>query len=184
MYNNPYFIPGYYPANIAPTLTRGIMTNTAPALARGMSANIAPSLARGIPQADILNNTARAGGLFQRLGTSLAGIRKLNWSGLINNTSKTLGIINQTIPVVRQVGPIFNNMKQMVRVASIFKDETDGKKVTNSTNQNNNNNQQPTYTNKQITTKQNNNQNPKTNPEQIYTSNKEDIDASPTFFLK
>lgn len=53
------------------------------------------------------------------------GIKAINWTGLINNTSKTLGIINQTIPMVKQVGPMMNNMKSMLKLASVFKDETD-----------------------------------------------------------
>lgn len=73
-------------------------------------------------------NIARNGGLFSRLGGSVRGI---NWQGLLNNTSKTLGVINQAIPVVKQVGPMFNNMKSMLRIASLFKDETDPPKNNN-----------------------------------------------------
>ena len=47
------------------------------------------------------------------------------FTSLINNTSKTLGIINQGIPLVKQVGPVMNNMRSMMKIASIFKDETD-----------------------------------------------------------
>jgi hypothetical protein len=35
---------------------------------------------------------------------------------LLNNTQKTLGIINQAIPVFYQVKPIWNNAKTMFRV--------------------------------------------------------------------
>lgn len=65
--------------------------------------------------------TARTGGLFSRL----AGLKGINWQGLLNNTSRTLGVINQAIPIVKQVGPMYNNMKSMLKVASLFKDETD-----------------------------------------------------------
>ena len=71
-----------------------------------------------------LNNTRNLG-LFSRLGNSLNAIKAINWTGFINNTSKTLGIINQTIPLVKQVGPMMNNMKSILKIASIFKDETD-----------------------------------------------------------
>jgi len=39
-----------------------------------------------------------------------------NWGGLLNNTQKTLSIINQAIPVFYQVKPIWNNAKTMFRV--------------------------------------------------------------------
>ena len=102
MYNNPYFIPNFY-SNIAPSMIRGGIGNAA---------------LRGLGQTRGIN-------LFGRLGNSLNAIKSINWSGIINNTSKTLGIINQSIPIVKQVGPMMNNMKSMLRIASIFKDETD-----------------------------------------------------------
>lgn len=64
------------------------------------------------------------------------GIKNYNWSGLINNTSKTLGVINQTIPIVKQVKPVINNMRSVIKIASIFKDETDSKAVSNVNNYN------------------------------------------------
>ena len=161
MYNTPFYIPGYNQAMMA------------------------PNLIRGIPSASTLTNTARAastGGLFQRLGTSLSGLKTINWGGLINNTSKTLGIINQTIPIVRQVGPMVNNMKQMMRVASLFKDETD------ITNQRNNN----TITKNNLETippPQNRNNTNNSQAKQTYTTNITEnkinttYDESPTFFI-
>ena len=49
----------------------------------------------------------------------------------LDKTSKTLGIINQTIPLVRQVKPVMNNVRSMMKIASIFKDETDDVVVNN-----------------------------------------------------
>ena len=83
-------------------------------------------------------NMARNGGLFSRLS---GGIKGINWSSILNGTSKTLGVINQAIPVVKQVGPMFNNMKSMLKVASLFKDETDPpirNNVSSNTNKNTN----------------------------------------------
>lgn len=83
-------------------------------------------------------NMARNGGLFSRLS---GGIKGINWSGILNGTSKTLGVINQAIPVIKQVGPMFNNMKSMLKVASLFKDETDPpvrNNVSSNTNKNTN----------------------------------------------
>lgn len=58
--------------------------------------------------------------LFQRLGR-----RGFNLSSILTNTQKTLGVVNQAIPVVKQVGPMINNMKTMFKLAGAFKDETD-----------------------------------------------------------
>ena len=92
------------------------------------------------------NQSIRRLGLFQRLGNS---IKSINWTGMINNTSKTLGIINQSIPIVKQVGPVMNNMKSMLKIASIFKDETDiPQKKSTSTNIPNNYSHNNTFQNK------------------------------------
>ena len=43
-------------------------------------------------------------------------IKSFNWGGFLNNTQKTLSVINQAIPIVNQVRPIVNNAKTMFRV--------------------------------------------------------------------
>ena len=83
-----------------------------------------PNLMRGTMLSNATNQVARAS-LFGRIGNFFHNFKAFNWSGLINNTSKTLGIINQTIPLVRQVGPMVGNMRSMIKLASVFKDETD-----------------------------------------------------------
>lgn len=90
--------------------------------------NMGVNLGRGIGA----NSIPRSAGLFSRLfggGNAInAGMgvsRGINWTGLLNGASKTLNVINQAIPVVKQVGPMYNNMKSMLKVASLFKDETD-----------------------------------------------------------
>ena len=89
----------------------------------------------------IMGKIAKNGGLFSKFG----GLKSINWQGLLNNTSRTLGVINQAIPLVKQVGPMYNNMKSMLKIASLFKDESEpvSKKnntKVNSTNTNNNTN--------------------------------------------
>lgn len=81
----------------------------------------------GMPMAMGLRNASMLpkAGLLSKLG--IGSIRGINWSGLLTNTSKTLGVINQAIPVVKQVGPMINNMKSMMRLASAFKNETEPK---------------------------------------------------------
>ena len=102
MYQQPYFIPRYY-SSFGPSMMRGAAMNTA---FRGLG-------------------TGRSLGLFSRIGNGFQALKSINWGGIINNTSKTLGLINQAIPVVKQVGPMMNNMKSMLKIASVFKDETD-----------------------------------------------------------
>lgn len=56
----------------------------------------------------------------------LGGIAKakINWSSLLTNTQKTLGIINQAIPAFYQIRPILGNMKTMFKVVNeINKDD-------------------------------------------------------------
>lgn len=43
--------------------------------------------------------------------------KSINWSSLLNNTQKTLNIVNQAIPIVYQVKPIINNARTMFKVA-------------------------------------------------------------------
>lgn len=166
MYNNPFFMPGYNIPMASPGFLRG-----------------------GIPATRALTTTALKGanttsGLLSRLGAGFSGIKSINWGGLINNTSKTLGIINQTIPIVRQVGPMVNNMRSMLRVASLFKDETDIKVSANNNTTNNyipnnnntitpNTNQSSSISNQITTTSQNRN----------YTTSNEQYSESPTFFI-
>ena len=55
-------------------------------------------------------------------GLGLTTFKKINWSSLLNNTQKTLNVINQAIPVYYQVKPIWNNAKTMVRMVGALKD--------------------------------------------------------------
>lgn len=183
MYNQPFYMPGYYSSampNLAsraiPNMTRGAMSN----LARGaMMPGAAMNTAMGTAGA------VSRGGLFGKLGSAFGAIRSFNWGGLINNTSKTLGIINQTIPLVRQVGPMVGNMRSMLRLASVFKDETDTK-VSPKQNNVNHSQKQNVNLNQDINSRSSNNN----NNEQVNYEKKEDehvtygsTDGSPTFFV-
>ena len=58
----------------------------------------------------------------------------INWSSLLSNTQKTLGIINQAIPAFYQIKPIFSNMKTMFKIVSeLNKDDSKIKKTNNIT---------------------------------------------------
>lgn len=65
--------------------------------------------------------TAPRLGLFTRIGNT---IRSVNWSGILNGADRTLGLVNQTIPLVREAKPMFSNMKSMVKLAKAFRNET------------------------------------------------------------
>ena len=56
--------------------------------------------------------------MFMPFGNSLSSPIKsaINWGSILNNTQKTLGIINQAIPVYHQVKPMWNNARTMFRV--------------------------------------------------------------------
>ena len=86
--------------------------------------NMAPSAITPM----IGNSTSK--GLFSRL---LSGI---NWGSILNNTQKTLGIVNQAIPMVKQISPVMKNAKTMFKVMNEFK-RIDNPITTNNTTNNN-----------------------------------------------
>ena len=98
-----------------------------------MSMNF-PYMSFNRPIINSIPNMVTRRGLFSRLGSSIGAIRGLNWSNIINNTSRTLGVINQAIPIVKQTGPMLHNMRSMLRVASVFRDETSSNKKTTKSN--------------------------------------------------
>ena len=52
-------------------------------------------------------------------GLSLA--KGINWGGILDGAQKTLGVINQAIPIVYQVKPIINNAKTMFKIADVIR---------------------------------------------------------------
>ena len=87
------------------------------------------------------------GSTFPKRGlTSLFRGHSINWTNLLNNTQKTLNVINQAIPVYYQMKPIYNNAKTMLRMVNALKDD-DNKGNTsniNTTNQRSMNNKKNT----------------------------------------
>lgn len=63
----------------------------------------------------IPTTTVAKPGLFKSLFGSV------NLSSIINGTQKTLNLVNQTIPLIKQAGPVINNAKTMFRVMNEFK---------------------------------------------------------------
>jgi len=69
----------------------------------------------------------------------LGGISKINWGNILNNTQKTLNVINQAIPVYYQVKPIYNNAKTMFRLIGSMNDSDTNETRNVSNNVNNTN---------------------------------------------
>lgn len=86
--------------------------------------------------------------LFGGLGGTSAVRHSINWGSILSNTQKSLGIINQAIPIVYQVKPIINNAKTMFKIAGAMKD-TDSK-TTNKTETIQSTNSITNYENKPI----------------------------------
>ena len=51
--------------------------------------------------------------------------RTSNWNNILNNTQRTLGIINQAIPLIYQVKPLVTNAKTLFRVANAINEKDD-----------------------------------------------------------
>lgn len=58
--------------------------------------------------------------------------RGINWSGLLEGTQKTLGVVNQAIPIVYQIKPIFNNARTLFKIADSMRGSVE--KTSNNTN--------------------------------------------------
>lgn len=61
--------------------------------------------------------------------SSLLSKTKWNWNGILNNTQRTLNIINQAIPIINQVKPIYTNARTAFKVLSAL-NTTDNEKNT------------------------------------------------------
>ena len=55
---------------------------------------------------------------------------KINWSSLLSNAQKTLGVVNQAIPLYYQVKPVFKNLRALGKIGKEFT------KISGSDNQN------------------------------------------------
>ena len=69
--------------------------------------------------------------IFSR-GLNLA--KGINWANLLDGTQKTLGVINQAIPIIYQVKPVISNAKTIFKIADTLRN--------NNTNNNNSTNKE------------------------------------------
>ena len=63
--------------------------------------------------------------------------RSINFNNILNNTQRTLGIINQAIPIIYQVKPLLSNARTLFRVATAL-NSNDEDETTNDETSNNN----------------------------------------------
>ena len=147
-----FYMPGY--------MGLGSNAISSPMLRMGSRAISSPMLR-------MAGSAPRSMGLFSRITN---GIRSVNWGGLLTNANKTLDVVNQAIPLVRQAGPMFNNMRSMLQIAKAFGSET-----TTRTNSNSTGNMQTTNNNSNIVTNNDTNQ--------YLTQEKEVQDNVPNFFI-
>ena len=67
-------------------------------------------------------------GIFSSL---FSGLGRFNWDNFLNNTQKTLNVINQASSAYYQVKPIYNNAKTMFRMVHALKDDDNTQTVSN-----------------------------------------------------
>ena len=58
------------------------------------------------------------------IAKGLSFFKTFKWGEFLDGTSKTLGVINQAIPIVSQVKPIMNNAKTLFKIANIINTPT------------------------------------------------------------
>lgn len=74
-------------------------------------------------------NTATLG---STAATGSSIFSKINWSSLLSNAQKTLGVVNQAIPLYYQVKPVLKNLTALGKIGKEFT------KISGSNNQNSN----------------------------------------------
>ena len=63
------------------------------------------------------NSYARPQGMFSGLKNLTKGV---TLTGFLDGAQKTLGVINQAIPIIHQVGPMITNAKTMFKIADVI----------------------------------------------------------------
>lgn len=54
----------------------------------------------------------------------IARLPRINWTNFLNNTQRTLGIINQAIPIVNQMRPLVSNARTLFKIAGAMREDT------------------------------------------------------------
>lgn len=56
-------------------------------------------------------------------GLNLSGIKRINWKSFLDGAQRTLGLINQAIPVFYQIKPLYQNAKTAFKVVNAIKED-------------------------------------------------------------
>ena len=57
------------------------------------------------------------------LNPGLSFLKSIDFASLLDGASKTLGLVNQAIPIYNQVKPIFDNLHVLKSINSIMNEE-------------------------------------------------------------
>lgn len=63
-------------------------------------------------------------------------LKNIKWGGILDGTQKTLGVINQAIPIVYQVKPMVTNMRSIFKIANMINEPTIKKEIPKETKNN------------------------------------------------
>lgn len=74
----------------------------------------------------------------------IQGFKKINFTSILDGTQKTLSIINQAIPVIYQIKPLYENAKTAFKVINAIKEEKE-ETLIHTTKKVEQNNNSPTY---------------------------------------
>lgn len=85
-----------------------------------MNRSISPFATAG---SSALNTFSRSNGLLSRLGST----SKFNLSSFLTGAQKTIGTVNQIVPLYNQVKPLFQNSKVLLNVVNSFKKDNNSK---------------------------------------------------------
>ena len=82
----------------------------------GINPPVMPPMTRSMinPMTMGIRGATRSGGLRSLLGlgsTARGATSGFSFTNLLNGASKTLGVVKDAIPIVKEVGPMMNNMK-------------------------------------------------------------------------
>ena len=57
------------------------------------------------------------------LSRSLSLLKNIKWGTILDGTQKTLGVVNQAIPIIYQVKPMINNAKTLFKIANVINED-------------------------------------------------------------
>ena len=68
----------------------------------------------------MVSPAANAASLGSAASSGASIFSKINWSSLLSNAQKTLGVVNQAIPLYYQVKPVFKNLRALGKIGKEF----------------------------------------------------------------